>query len=133
MRHIVILGNGIAGITAARELRKLGDDRITVISAETDYFFSRTALMYVYMGQLEFHHTKPYEDWFWQKNRIELLRAQVRVAKSKGIMTRYWDLPAWPISTRNGIWRQLRTEGVDLLNADDLVAAAGFSDMSNYW
>jgi NAD(P)H-nitrite reductase large subunit len=77
MRHIVILGNGIAGITAARELRKQGDDRITVISAETDHFFSRTALMYVYMGHLEFKHTKPYEDWFWAKNRIELLRAQV--------------------------------------------------------
>ena len=77
MRHIVILGNGIAGITAARELRKLGDDRITVISAETDHFFSRTALMYIYMGHLEYHHTKPYEDWFWAKNRIELLRAQV--------------------------------------------------------
>ncbi|MBC3784032.1 NAD(P)/FAD-dependent oxidoreductase [Spirosoma utsteinense] len=77
MRHIVILGNGIAGITAARELRKQGDDRITVISAETDHFFSRTALMYVYMGQLEFNHTKPYEDWFWTKNRIELLRTQV--------------------------------------------------------
>ncbi|WP_461048636.1 NAD(P)/FAD-dependent oxidoreductase [Spirosoma arcticum] len=77
MRHIVILGNGIAGITAAREIRKLSDDRITVISSETDHFFSRTALMYVYMGHLEFHHTKPYEDWFWQKNRIELLRTQV--------------------------------------------------------
>lgn len=77
MRHIVILGNGIAGITAAREIRKLGDDRITVVSAETDHFYSRTALMYVYMGHLEFQHTKPYEDWFWQKNRIDLLRAQV--------------------------------------------------------
>ncbi|WP_338874964.1 FAD-dependent oxidoreductase [Spirosoma sp. SC4-14] len=77
MRHIVILGNGISGITAARELRKKSDDRITVISAETDYFFSRTALMYVYMGHLEFQHTKPYEDWFWSKNRIDLVQAQV--------------------------------------------------------
>lgn len=77
MRHIVILGNGIAGITAARELRKQGDDRIIVVSSETDHFFSRTALMYVYMGHLEFHHTKPYEDWFWAKNRIELLRAEI--------------------------------------------------------
>lgn len=77
MRHIVILGNGIAGITAARELRKSGKDRITVVSSETDHPFSRTALMYVYMGHLEFHHTKLYEDGFWAKNRIELLRAQV--------------------------------------------------------
>ncbi|NEU69535.1 NAD(P)/FAD-dependent oxidoreductase [Spirosoma agri] len=77
MRHIVILGNGISGITAAREIRKQCDDQITVVSAETDHFFSRTALMYVYMGHLEFHHTKPYEDWFWAKNRIELVRAEV--------------------------------------------------------
>lgn len=77
MRHIVILGNGIAGITAAREIRKQSDDRITVISSETEYFYSRTALMYVYMGHLEYHHTKPYEDFFWGKNRIDLIRAHV--------------------------------------------------------
>lgn len=77
MRSIVIIGNGIAGITAAREIRKRSDDSLTVISSETDHFFSRTALMYVYMGQLEPHHLKPYEDWFWPKNRINLLRAHV--------------------------------------------------------
>lgn len=77
MRSIVIIGNGIAGITAAREIRKRSDDKITVISAETDHFFSRTALMYVFMGHMEYHHIKPYEDWFWPKNRIDLVRAQV--------------------------------------------------------
>ncbi|RYC71171.1 NAD(P)/FAD-dependent oxidoreductase [Spirosoma sordidisoli] len=77
MRHIVILGNGISGITAARELRKHTDDQITVVSDETPHFFSRTALMYVYMGHLEFQHTKPYEDWFWTKNRIDLLQVRV--------------------------------------------------------
>lgn len=77
MQHIVIIGNGIAGITTARHLRKLSDDRITVISAETDHFFSRTALMYIYMGHMKYEHTKPYEDWFWEKNKIELKRALV--------------------------------------------------------
>lgn len=75
--HIVILGNGIAGITTARYVRKFSDHRITVISAETDHFFSRTALMYIYMGHMKYSHTKPYEDWFWEKNRINLLRKQV--------------------------------------------------------
>lgn len=76
--HIVIIGNGIAGITAARQIRKLSPDHaITVVSAETDHFFSRTALMYVYMGHMRFEDTKPYEDWFWKKNRIELLRGFV--------------------------------------------------------
>ena len=71
MQHIVIIGNGIAGITAARHIRKLSDDQITVISGETDHFFSRTALMYIYMGHMEYRHTKPYEDWFWEKNRLD--------------------------------------------------------------
>lgn len=72
-RHVVIIGNGIAGITCARHLRKLDEQvRITVISGESKYFFSRTALMYVYMGHMKFDHIQPYENWFWEKNRIEL-------------------------------------------------------------
>lgn len=73
-RHIVIIGNGIAGVTAARFIRKMSDDRITMISDETDYFFSRTALMYIYMGHMRYKDTKPYEDWFWEKNAIETVR-----------------------------------------------------------
>jgi NAD(P)H-nitrite reductase large subunit len=72
-KHIVIIGNGISGITAARNIRKNSDDKITVVSSETEYFFSRTALMYIYMGHMKFEHTKPYEDWFWKKNRIDLV------------------------------------------------------------
>lgn len=79
MQHVVIIGNGIAGITTARHLRKRSDAKITVISAETDHFFSRTALMYIYMGHMKYEHTKPYEDWFWEKNRIELKRGYVSV------------------------------------------------------
>lgn len=75
--HIVIIGNGISGITAARHIRKLSDYSVTVISSESEYFFSRTALMYIYMGHMKYEHTKPYEDSFWKKNRIELRRARV--------------------------------------------------------
>lgn len=73
MNHIVIIGNGIAGITAAREIRKRSNARITVVSSESQHFYSRTALMYIYMGQLTYEHTKPYEDWFWKKNNIHLV------------------------------------------------------------
>ncbi|KGL58589.1 NAD(P)/FAD-dependent oxidoreductase [Polaribacter sp. Hel1_85] len=72
MDHIVIIGNGISGVTAARHIRKNSDKKITIVSAENKYFFSRTALMYVYMGHLKFSHTQPYEDWFWEKNSIDL-------------------------------------------------------------
>ena len=49
MEHIVIIGNGISGVTLARHIRKLSDKNITIISAESEHFFSRTALMYVFM------------------------------------------------------------------------------------
>jgi len=73
MSKIVIIGNGISGITAARNIRKSSEHEITVISAESEHFFSRTALMYIYMGHMKYEHTKPYEDWFWEKNRIDLV------------------------------------------------------------
>lgn len=75
--HILIIGNGVAGITAARTIRKLSNHRITVVSGESEYFFSRTALMYIYMGHLTFEQTKPYEDWFWKKNHIALVHDHV--------------------------------------------------------
>jgi len=77
MEHIVIIGNGISGVTLARHLRKLSDKKITIVSAETDYFFSRTALMYIYMGHMSFENTQPYENWFWKKNNINLKKGYV--------------------------------------------------------
>ena len=78
MEHLVILGNGIAGITTARHVRKRSNMRITVISAETEHFYSRTALMYIFMGHMRYQDTKPYEDWFWKENKINLIQAFVK-------------------------------------------------------
>lgn len=74
---IVIIGNGIAGTNAARHVRKLSGHEILMISDETLRPFSRTALMYVYMGHLKQENTELYEDWFWEKNRIQRLQARV--------------------------------------------------------
>ncbi|GHA55349.1 NAD(P)/FAD-dependent oxidoreductase [Pontibacter akesuensis] len=73
-RRIVIIGNGISGVTCARHIRKRDSQaHITIISGEAEHFFSRTALMYIFMGQLKYAHTKPYEDNFWEKNRLSLV------------------------------------------------------------
>ena len=69
----------------------------------------------------------------FNSTQIALLRSQIATAKSKGIMTRYWDQPAWPISTRNAVWSTLVQEGVGLINADDVAEAAGFGGINGYW
>ena len=72
--RIVIVGNGISGVTAARFIRKSSDASITIVSSESPHFFARTALMYAYMGSIRDQDLKPYEDDFWIKNRIDLVQ-----------------------------------------------------------
>lgn len=76
-KKVVIIGNGVAGITTAIELRKLTDFEISVVSDESEFFFSRTALMYVFMGHMKFEHTQPYENSFWEKDKISLINGRV--------------------------------------------------------
>lgn len=76
--HILCIGNGITGVTAARSLRKASPDlRITLISGETDLPYSRTALMYVFMGQLRQRDTWLYPPEFYAENRIERITGWV--------------------------------------------------------
>ena len=91
MEHIVIIGNGIAGVSVAKNVRKLSDCKITIISSETEYFFSRTALMYVFMGHMKFEHLKPYENDFWKKNNINLIFNEVQEVKTEQNLITFID------------------------------------------
>ena len=113
MEHIVIIGNGISGVTAARHIRKLSDKKITIISSETEHFFSRTALMYIYMGHMKYEHTKPYEDYFWKKNRIELKQGFVKSVLPKQ--------------------KELIFSNGDTLNYDKLIIAVGSKSNKFGW
>jgi NAD(P)H-nitrite reductase large subunit len=113
MEQIVIIGNGIAGITAARHIRKNSNAAITVISSDPPQFFSRTALMYVYMGHMTFEHTKPYEDWFWKKNRIGLVQDHVT-----------------QIDTENKL---LQLKSLDPIPYDKLIIATGSKPTFHQW
>lgn len=88
MEHLVIIGNGIAGVTLARHIRKKSNSKITIVSSENEYFFSRTALMYVFMGHMKFNHIQSYENGFWKKNNINLVHGLVTavVPESKEII-----------------------------------------------
>jgi len=111
--HIVIIGNGIAGSSAARHLRKLSDHKITMISGESKYPFSRTALMYIYMGHMTYEHTKLYEDWFWEKNRIDLVEGWVE----------HIDTKSQSITMKNG----------DLIKYDKLIIGTGSKSNKFGW
>ncbi len=76
--HVAILGNGVTGVSAAIELRRLRPDwRITILSGESAHHWSRPALMYVFMGHMRYADTKPFEDSFWGERRLDLVRAWV--------------------------------------------------------
>jgi NADPH-dependent 2,4-dienoyl-CoA reductase/sulfur reductase-like enzyme len=112
-QHIVIIGNGIAGITAAQTIRKLSNYKVTVISGENPYFYARTALMYLYLGLLKYENIKPYEDWYWSENKIELVHAWVTAI----------DFAAKSIALKNG----------QNLSYDKLLLATGSKTAFHNW
>jgi NADPH-dependent 2,4-dienoyl-CoA reductase/sulfur reductase-like enzyme len=136
MKHVVIIGNGIAGVTAARYIRKLSDHAITIVSAESKHFFSRTALMYVYMGHMRFKDITPYEDWFWEKNRINLIQAYVehvdtthrRLQLSSGKDLHYDDL----IIASGSSFNKFNWPGQDLMGVGGLYSLQDLEYME-YW
>ncbi len=78
--HFVIIGNGVAGTSAAFEIRSRHRSkkiRITLISDESDYFFSRTALMYAYMDRLSREDLEPFERKVYDRQAIERIRDRV--------------------------------------------------------
>ena len=78
MKSLTIIGNGIAGITLALEVRKKDSEvQIQVLSKEHPFFFSRPALMYIYMGHMRVEDTQPYENYTWEEKNIELIQTEV--------------------------------------------------------
>lgn len=68
----VIIGNGVAGVKAALTLRSFDPGcSIHVISRETEFFYSRTALMYIAMRDMRLEDTEPYEQVAYRNLNIE--------------------------------------------------------------
>ncbi|PKV75784.1 NAD(P)/FAD-dependent oxidoreductase [Pontibacter ramchanderi] len=134
--HLVIIGNGIAGVTLAQRVRQQSDCRITLVSAESRLHFSRTALMYVYMGHMRFQDIVPYADWYWQEKKIELVHDYVERVKTSekrlvlrdggplpydklvlatGSRASYYD---WPGQTLKGVQGLVSLQDLELMEAN---------------
>ncbi|CAE7215232.1 hypothetical protein P3342_012838 [Pyrenophora teres f. teres] len=64
--------------------------------------------------------------WFktLSSSQNDQIKAQVKAAQDKGLNSRYWDTPGWPIGRRDEVWKKLIDAGVGMLNVDDLVSAS---------
>ena len=65
----------------------------------------------------------PLWQYEFSEPQIYLLRNQIQQAKERGLVSRYWGMPAWPRGLRNSVWGVLVKEDVGILNVDDLRAA----------
>ena len=54
------------------------------------------------------------------------VKDQIDVARTRGLVSRYYDTPTWPSGTRNVVWRDLVNAGVGMLSVDNLTAAQKF-------
>lgn len=70
---ICIIGSGVAGVTAALELRKRSDHSIVIVSSESPDYFSRPALMYVFMGHMRWSDIVIHRNQFFIQKGIEFI------------------------------------------------------------
>jgi hypothetical protein len=62
------------------------------------------------------------------EQQVQQVKTQVDIAHKRGMKTRIWDTPWWPVTTKRSIWKQIIEEiHSDLLNADDLAEAVSFN------
>lgn len=59
----------------------------------------------------------------WSAKQEKQVRKQIEAAEEKGLKSRYYDTPAWPVGLRDSVWKKLMDFGVGVLNVDDVVSA----------
>ncbi|HJL39849.1 MAG TPA: FAD-dependent oxidoreductase, partial [Myxococcales bacterium LLY-WYZ-16_1] len=75
--RFVIVGNGVAGMEAALTIKNREPEAaVTLVSEESDHFFSRTALMWVFTGQLSHRCIEPLERDAYRRLGITRVRAR---------------------------------------------------------
>jgi NADPH-dependent 2,4-dienoyl-CoA reductase/sulfur reductase-like enzyme len=116
--HVVIVGNGVAGVSCALALRERDvEAEITLISKEGPYFFARTGLMYAFMDRLQRKDLEPFERRIYDEKRISRVYGEVVG----------WDVAARTLSivSVNADGQVQGSSGGHGLNYDRLVLATG--------
>ncbi|KAJ5757554.1 altered inheritance of mitochondria protein 6 [Penicillium nucicola] len=63
--------------------------------------------------------------WPWgpTDSQKQTMQKMIRAAAERGLVSRFWSIPSWPVSLRIKLWRVLVDSGVGMLNVDDVVEA----------
>ncbi|KAK2765028.1 Altered inheritance of mitochondria protein 6 [Arachnomyces sp. PD_36] len=90
-------------------LDKLNDD----YNSHNSYYAS---MSFKDIGQIWFNRLS--------SKQVAIIREHIKMASSRGLKSRYWDIPSWPVSLRMNIWRILQENDIGMLNVDDLITAS---------
>jgi len=60
----------------------------------------------------------------------DIIKRNIRDARAKGLIPRYWGIPATPVELQRSIWEFLVENGIGLLNVDDVEAGKKFREES---
>ncbi|NDC88150.1 MAG: hypothetical protein EB075_04985 [Bacteroidetes bacterium] len=87
MSKLVIVGNGVAGVTAARAARRR-DARldITLLAAEATPYYSRPGLHYVLTGLTRPEDLHPLPASYWDTNRIRVVHAEAHQIEAGAVV-----------------------------------------------
>jgi hypothetical protein len=63
--------------------------------------------------------------WPWgpTDNQKQVMQKMISAASERGLLSRFWSIPSWPVSLRMRLWRFLVDSSVAMLNVDDVVEA----------
>ena len=81
-------------------------------------YYTSTSLTHLFGGKGKIPHSG------LSKSQTIIVKGQIDRAASLGLVSRYWDIPTWPVSRRMALWKQLEELGIGMLNVDDVEVAA---------
>ena len=123
-----VLGSGCAALTTFVDtfldapLEKLTDAKNFATLSCGESFLGLPLAKY-YVASAPFRRTVGLVNAGFRSSQMETIRSSIQAAAAKNLTSRYWQLPAWPVSLRDKVWSVLTSEGIGLLNADDIESA----------
>jgi hypothetical protein len=94
------------------------DELSTNMCNASNSYYSSVSVNKVFAGKAKIPHDG------LSKTQLATVKSQIDRASSLGLVSRYWDLPAWPVTRRMTVWEQLEALGVGMLNVDAIEEAA---------